>query len=365
LEGLDALERMLSPMRRRFLQGAWLLSACTAAVADERGVPMPAPPRGEPTAGRLAANDACERCHAVIAAEWRSSQHRTAFADAEFTRAFRREPTAFCQSCHAPEADPRAEVSAKAADVGVGCVTCHVPHGSDGAVLARHESGRAEHAVHASADFVRVDGCASCHEFDFASRPGLAMQSTVSEHARSRFADRSCGDCHMREVGEGTQRHTSHAFAASRDPDMLRSAVVADAQRIDDERVRIRLAPGEIGHAFPTGDLFRRLLVVAEAYDEDGDKLADDTRALGRRFVSTSAGARVRALVEDDRVGARAQDDGVVDVELDLGPDADTLEIRWRVIHQRVDFAGHADDAAIAGETIVVSGTLPPQENAP
>jgi hypothetical protein len=352
-------------MRRRLLQGAWLLSACTAAVADERGVPMPAPPQSEPAAGRLAANAACERCHPVIAAEWRSSQHRTAFADEEFTRAFRREPTAFCQSCHAPEADPRVEVSAAAADVGVGCVTCHVPHGSDGAVLARHESGRAEHAVRASADFVQVAGCASCHEFDFSSRPGLAMQSTVSEHARSRFADRGCGDCHMREIGEGSERHTNHAFAASRDPEMLRAAVIAHAERIDAERIRIRLAPGEIGHAFPTGDLFRRLLVVAEAYDEDGDMLADDARALGRRFVNArpAPGPRMRTLVEDDRVGAH--DDDAVDVQLDLGPDADTLEIRWRVIHQRVDFAGHADDAAIAGETIVVTGTLPPQERAP
>lgn len=358
---------------RRFLQAAWLLSACTAAVADERiaseptvpAIVMPGPPTAAPAEGRLAANEACERCHPVIAAEWRSSQHRTAFSDADFTRAFRREPTAFCQSCHAPEADPRADVSLAAADVGVGCVTCHVPHGADAAVLARHASGRAEHAVRASADFVHVAGCASCHEFDFASRPGLAMQSTVSEHARSRFADRGCGECHMREVGEGRERHTDHAFAASRDPDMLRAAVIAEAERIDAERIRIRLAPGEIGHAFPTGDLFRRLLVVAEAYDADGDKLADDARALGRRFVNArpTPGTRLRALVEDDRVGAH--DGRAVDVLLDLGPDADTLEIRWRVIHQRVDFAGHADDAAIAGETIVASGALAPQETAP
>lgn len=355
-------------MRHRFLQGAWLLSACTAVVAGERpatepAITMPAPPVGEPAAGRLAANEACARCHPVIAEEWSRSQHRTAFTDADFTRAFRREPTAFCQSCHAPEADPRAEVSAAAADVGVGCVTCHVPHGSDGAVLARHESGRAEHAVRTSADFVQVAGCASCHEFDFASRPGLAMQSTVSEHARSRFADRGCGDCHMRELGEGRDHHTDHSFAASRDPEMLRTAVIAHAERVDDERVRIRLAPGEIGHAFPTGDLFRRLLVVAEAYDGDGDLLADDARALGRRFAETRTGTRT--IVEDDRVGAHAHDGGAVDVVLDLGPDADALEIRWRVIHQRVDFAGHADDAAIAGETIVVSGALAPQERAP
>jgi len=363
------------------LLGAWLLAGCTGALGSERSesVPterertpaavMPAPPRAGPADGRLAVNDGCVHCHPVIAAEWRSSQHRTAFSDPEFARAFRREPVPFCRSCHAPEANPVEAVSAAAADVGVGCVTCHVPHGSDGAVLARADTGRAEHAVRASADFVRVAGCASCHEFDFRSRHGLAMQATVSEHAQSQFADQSCGACHMRVVGEGDARHTSHLFAASRDPAMLRAAVVVHAERIDDERVRIRLAPGEVGHAFPTGDLFRRLLVEAEAYDEDGDRLAYDARALARHFVDArpSQGARVRALVRDDRVGAPAlhEQGGVVDVELDLGPDADALEVRWRVIHQRVEFAAPGGEAAIAGETIVVSGALAPQENAP
>jgi hypothetical protein len=366
-------------MRGRCLQAAWLVVGCGGAITSERSglelAPravvevMPAPPREAPAPGRLADNAGCERCHVEIAAEWRASQHRSSFSDPEFARAFQREPIAFCQSCHAPEADPSQPVPSDAAEVGVGCVTCHVPHGSDGRVLARGAGVVDEHPLRASESFVHVAGCASCHEFDFRAQPGLAMQSTVTEHAESPFADDGCGSCHMPLVGEGATRHRSHVFGASRDPEMLRRAVVVEVERLDADRVRIRLAPGEVGHAFPTGDLFRRLLVRAEAVDAEGDVLAEDERPLARHFANAHAhqGARSRALVRDDRVGAPALRDagGVVEIELDVGPDAQALEVRWQVVHQRVDMAMPNGDAAIAGETIVVSGALAPTGDPP
>ncbi|HET6585823.1 MAG TPA: multiheme c-type cytochrome, partial [Nannocystaceae bacterium] len=346
-------------MRSAMLQAAGLLAGCTGALAPapvERTPPvavMPAPPRHDPADGRLADNAACERCHSVIAAEWRSSQHRSSFLDPEFARAFARERTPFCRTCHAPEAALAGAVTVAAAEVGVGCVTCHTPHDGGPAVLARSASGRAEHAVRASAAFVDVGGCASCHEFDFAARRGLPMQLTVTEHAQSAFATTGCSECHMPEVGDGAARHRSHVFSASRDPEMLRRAVEIDVERLDDATVRIRLAPGEIGHAFPTGDLFRRVLVEAEGFDEDGDPIAYDARPLERRFAHPrdGAGRRVPTLVRDDRVGAPALhgDGGVVDVTLDLGAGADTLEVRWRIVHQRVEFPTFDDEAVIAG----------------
>lgn len=355
-------------MRRSWLHAVLIVAACAGAIAPASEAPrdvvvMPAPPRSDPAPGRLVQNAACERCHASIAAEWRESQHRSATTDPEFGRALAREPLSFCRSCHAPEA-ALAETSSAAAAVGVACVSCHVPHGGDGRVLTDRASGRADHAVRASVEFAGVAGCASCHEFDFASTPGLPMQLTVTEHAQSSFADRSCADCHMPEVGEGAQRHRSHAFAASRDPQMLQKAVVVAAERIDGERVRIRLAPGEIGHAFPTGDLFRRLLVEAEGVDEDGDPVAADERTLGRVFAERRAhGPRERVLVRDDRVGAPGLH--AVDVVLDLGPGADALAVRWRVVHQRVEFPVFDDEVVLAGETVVASGSLPPQEDPP
>lgn len=61
-----------------------------------------------------------------IAAEWRTSLHARADRDDAYQRAFALEPLPFCQGCHAPETDAFKPVPALAADLGVGCVTCHV-----------------------------------------------------------------------------------------------------------------------------------------------------------------------------------------------------------------------------------------------
>ena len=81
------------------------------------------------------------------------------------------------------------------------------------------------------------------------------MQRTVTEHAASRFAVAS-------------------------DPAMLRRALVVHVTRRGDA-VAFDLAPGEVGHAVPTGDLFRRLVLVAEVVGEDFLLLAHASRPLG------------------------------------------------------------------------------------
>jgi hypothetical protein len=182
----------------------------------------------------------------------------------------------------------------------------------------------------------------------------------VSEHRASRFAQVGCASCHMPWVGQGDARQRSHAFAASRDPAVLRAAVVVEAARADASHVRIALAPAAVGHAFPTGDLFRQLLVEAEGFDRDGDAVAYDARVLARHFVSArgpglAGGMR---LLHDDRVGAHG--DAPVIVELDLGDDAPALRVRWRVVHQRAEFPLPDGDAVLAGETEVIAGELAP-----
>lgn len=56
--------------------------------------------------------------------------------------------------------------------------------------------------------------------------------------------------------------HRSYGFAATRDPDFLRQA--ARAVRDGATTLVLPLAPGAVGHAFPTGDLFRRLELVPD-----------------------------------------------------------------------------------------------------
>ena len=319
---------------------------------------MPGPTHSGPGSGRLAGNADCVRCHPQQAAEWRSSQHRSAHTDPDYQRVVVHERGSFCQTCHAPEAPPQTTPSSDDGAVGVACVTCHVPAGVDGVLAAPGSMHTEAHTLVRTAEFAAVDACAGCHQFAFPRNPDVDMQATVTEHAESAFADTPCADCHMPWTGEGPERHRDHTFAASRDPQMLQAAVVVDAER-NDGAVTLRLSPGRIGHAFPTGDLFRRLWVDVEVLDPHGEALAYDGRALARRF--TRGGGH---LLGDDRPGAPSQREhgGAIEARFELGEVARSRSIRWQVFHQRVALPLDGDEAELFGQTLVTSGVLAPRQ---
>ncbi len=324
-------------------------------------------------------NAECEHCHEDIAAEWRESLHAQAWTDPAFQRSYARERKAFCRSCHAPEADPAlAQVPEAAAHVGVGCVSCHVPgdEPAGGPVLAGSgaRTDAAPHGLMVSTDFSEAPACARCHEFDFPDRPasGLGahdmMQSTMSEHAVSRYADVSCGDCHMpRVAGTDGRPHRSHRFGSSRDPNRLREAVVARAWRESGGLV-VRLEPGIVGHAFPTGDLFRRLVVEGERLDPHGRVLHADRRILRREFdvVRGPDGELRRIMTADLRVGASSEDGGAVEVFLEPGAPDPTTSIRWRVIYEPAEFPPERGEHDSPWRATVADGRLlPPAHHQP
>src|SRR5689334_7744989 len=131
-----------------------MLASCSAAPSPaplEAPLPAPvastplrlpgpfwsaAPRRAEET---VALNASCEGCHADIAAEWRASQHHVSFTEPFFQRALAIEPMPFCRGCHAPEADPRVPPPPSLAELGVGCITCHLT--SRGSVFAAAKRG--------------------------------------------------------------------------------------------------------------------------------------------------------------------------------------------------------------------------------
>ncbi|MCA9652890.1 MAG: hypothetical protein H6712_20735 [Myxococcales bacterium] len=324
----------------------------------------------DPTA-RLAQELECRRCHAEAAHEWSGSQHAGSWSDAAFQRAFQVEPSAFCQRCHAPEEDPRAtpgEVSDAAASLGIGCVTCHVEPGTarvwaSPRTDAAAADARAPHPIARSPAFAEPSACAGCHEFAFPdaalrARP-LAMQSTISEHRRSQTPELGCTDCHM---PAGDHGHRSHAFAGAYDRAMLRRAVDVAATRPRPAQVAIRLSPGRVGHAVPTGDLLRRLAVELRVEDASGATAFVDHRYLGRRFVPRSqpSGITLREEVADDRVGV-GPGDGTREARFALPEALADRPVRWRVLHQRVAH-GSLDPrgAVVEGQLEIAAGTLPP-----
>ena len=325
---------------------AALVSPMTAAIAGpSAGVEPNARADG---AAPGAQRGRCAQCHAEIASEWQSSLHRASHDDASYLASLPGEPTAFCNSCHAP-------VPARA-DVGIDCVTCHG---------TPHEGSPATTATAAAAS------CARCHEFDFphrgplpattgSSAPGetdvpLArqMQRTITEHSASPAHDVPCTSCHMPAVpaADGRSRpHVSHRFAASRDADALRGAVRVSARPTEMGAIAIDLQTVGTGHAFPTGDMFRRLVVRAEAVDPAGAIVGRTERTLQRNFVVASGGLREGA---DTRLPASGS---VVTVDLDLGENAVDARIRWSVDYERIT-NGFRHPLEVRGRVTLASGT--------
>ena len=327
------------------------------------GYPMPRPERRRLGAA-VALNATCESCHKEEATEWRRSRHRQSDTNSAYQAAFAIEPTPFCRGCHAPEADPtnintNIQIPPRAvSELGVGCVTCHVTE--EGFVLASTTSqGDAPHPLRRSADFARTGGCAGCHEFRFPGAIGDAddhfMQTTVREHQRSPSAERACAECHMPLV-EGRR---SHAFAEVRDPVWLRKNLEATASRPDKNRVRITLVQPDPGHAYPSGDLFRRLEVGCEIRDAAGKIIQREVRHLARHF-EISAGQKGRRLTRDDRVFAEPNS-----VEMALSPAPPWQRpavIAWWVSLQRVATVGmgtNPADARIESSVPLHAGVLP------
>jgi hypothetical protein len=325
------------------------------------------------------ANARCERCHDDIAAEWRASLHSRAHTEPAYARAFEREPLPFCQGCHAPEADPERAVPPDLAAVSVGCVSCHV---TGDAVLAAHREPssanpspspnlKRPHPVARDARFASPAACAGCHEFAFPSTGGRPrkelMQLTASEHRGSPYASFACADCHMPRVDGPKGPHRSHLFPASRDPDVLRSAASIKAERTSPTSVRVTLTAGEIGHAFPTGDLFRRLRIEIEATGDDYAVLTSDERILARRFGEQRIGlASARTQIDDDRAFL---DNPTRAVDLTLGPEASDLPIHYRVLYERVEHPTSRDGTRAAiedeGSIVLAQGTLSPVDAMP
>jgi len=312
----------------------------------------------------VAENRRCEGCHQEIAAEWRASQHRTAFSDPTFQAALAIEPKAFCRNCHAPE-DPDARTADGPHTLGVGCVSCHL---AGEVVISTAEPGVsfASHRVSRSLAFGSAAACAGCHEFPFDDgerRVGaLDMQRTVSEHASGPDHERSCASCHMPRTSAG---HRSHAFASTRDADSLRGSVIARAERTSATRVRLELTSAGVGHAYPTGDLFRRIAVKAEVEGDEHRVLASATRYLARHFATgrDRFGAPIREELFDDRLlpGETSV------IELELGSRARDLPVRWFVSLERVlSVADHEAISAVVPERVrLAEGELAPLVTSP
>jgi len=280
---------------------------------------------------RAETNAACIRCHARTARAHAGSLHAASFSDVSFRRGYAAEPAPFCRGCHAPESRPDGEPDPFAQTHGVTCVTCHLPAGA-AVVLAsaRAPQAHAPHGVKRVPDF-GTRTCAGCHEFAFPNADALGerglMQKTLRENEAAGAPD--CTSCHR-----------DHAMTVSRDRERLAAALAVTADRHDGDLV-LRLEAKGVGHAVPTGDMFRRLVVRVKT------PKATLERPLGRTFRTRrdDDGAAVRYEATDERLFPGRPRRLVFDVPADAA---------WEVVYQRLTGASEEPPYAVRVEDEIV-----------
>lgn len=222
----------------------------------------------------------CADCHPIQAAQHATSTHASAFETPVFRATWDEHPQGWCVTCHLPDAADQATIAPEglkpdgfyATDRGGGlsCATCHV---RDGVVLTADRPGPRARAAHPMkhAPTLGSEGCIPCHEFGmpshtgpFATGPTLA-QSTGTEW-RASGAKQDCAGCHLGDLG--------HAMPGE--------ALLADALTVEVTAERAVLSAAA-GHAVPTGDPFRRMILELCA-DPDCTEVVH-TERFGQSFV--------------------------------------------------------------------------------
>jgi hypothetical protein len=209
--------------------------------------------------------------------------------------------------------------------------------------------------VRADARFSASAYCASCHQFNFPAERTAGgplfdthapMQDTFGEWQRSSHAAEGtqCQGCHMpwRTAADGA-RYRSHAFAGARDPALLASAARVEASatvEAQDIIVRVRVVPTGVGHAFPSGDLFRRLELSVWLDDAHAQRqVVSFARTFADAYERLPDGhmALVRRQASDSRVqppGSGTPRESVLRFHRPISsPRASQPRVRWKLEH--------------------------------
>jgi len=268
----------------------------------------------------------CGACHPGHLAEWSATTHADAVRDVQYLAEMSKpgQPRWLCLNCHAPtspqrsllitpetrlaaagsvervEAAPNPAFDPARVAEGIGCAACHVRRDDDGegTVVGPRGSGRAPHRVRH--DAAALEGvCEGCHSpgANIVITPTFPCWFTTAEEvAAGPQAGSRCVDCHMPS--------TSRAAAAGAPAELLRAHTwpggglpkhVDDLESLADWQpgldVAVSVAPLEVrlvnaraGHAIPTGDPERHVLVEARAIDAQGAPLASDLLRIGQTW---------------------------------------------------------------------------------
>ncbi len=241
---------------------ATLLGAFGGAIAFLSSGPRAAAHGVGATGVRWESSRQCLPCHQDVFDEWQGSHHQIAFTNPEvraISDDFRKEE---CKDCHLPRPlavtgfGKRTLPRATHLDEGVSCITCHLA--PDGGLLARNDRPEVPCKPKASADFLAVDACASCHN----------QHWTTDQWRASEWSEQGidCAACHMPAVdrvrADGSVRPgRGHGYPGSHDVAMLRKAGEFTVARAGGEVV-FALRNKWAGHNFPTEERHRAVDIL-------------------------------------------------------------------------------------------------------
>lgn len=311
-------------MKRLALAGALAIAACESGGAAVAGLDVTTPIELDPRP------EGCARCHADIVEAWRASMHARAWDDPVFRREYEAAPHVSCRDCHAPA------TSAPGRSTGIDCATCHV---REGVVLATSvsEAGARAHAMKIEPRLRTPEHCGDCHQFRFRDDgvhdPDEALQNTLAEHLQSDASARgqTCHTCHMPSDHDGV---ASHAFPGIHDRERLATAVAVEVsaeRRAAGIEVHVRVTGAAIGHAFPTGDVFRRAVLRVTTESGASDELVMQ-RWLARTTDPDGEALHVRT-VDDTRVPPPGQGELVDTMWL---ADTRAEDVEWTLVLHRL-----------------------------
>lgn len=223
----------------------------------------------------------CAGCHPDAVAQWTASRHRVSWSNDLMQAGFLAEPRLFCVHCHAPAQEQLAEILPNMpiytslsphasthepppgplapeplADEGISCVVCHL-RGVQ-ILTANPPSPDAPHNLRYDPLFGTESACVTCHEFSAAVFLDGAMvgddqpmQSTVSEWRAWKVSSGRTEDCTTCHMPEG-----DHTMSGGHDRERVNRAINIRGSR---DGTALVVTAQDVGHAVPTGDLFRHL----------------------------------------------------------------------------------------------------------
>lgn len=289
------------------------------------------------------ANKDCASCHQSAYDNWSKSRHKFAFTNELYRESHEREPSAWCLNCHAPfavkGAQPLDLAQRLQKEAGVSCNVCHVRNNR--VIVSKipaPKKGEAAHDYILEPQISTARFCESCHEFNFPSADSkpeaghnfrysdVPMQATYSEWLGSGFSGTTCQQCHLYSGS-----NQSHRFPGGHDKQLLTQAVRLEAERNAEGKLHLRIFTVGIGHAFPTGDLFRTLRISLFAHQRPIREIL-----LGKRFENRPAKKgnghlANKFLVEDSTIPAPAVGDFVSMRDYLIEWPADATHVRYEM----------------------------------